>query len=71
MYKRGEARKIKTLEISFMRYSLVVNELLFIGTEEKMIYMIDTKTFEIVDAIETQQYVFSIASLDHGTIICG
>lgn len=47
-----------------MRYSLVVEDLLFIGTEEKMIYMIDTRTFEIVSSIETQQYVFSIAALD-------
>ena len=68
---RGETKKIKTLEISYMRYSLVVEDLLFIGTEEKMIYMIDTKTFEIVDRIETQQYVFSIAALDQNTIICG
>ncbi len=61
---RGEAKKIKTLEITYMRYSLVVEDLLFIGTEEKMIYMIDTRTFEIVSSIETQQYVFSIAALD-------
>lgn len=61
---RGEVKKIKTLEITYMRYSLVVEDLLFIGTEEKMIYMIDTRTFEIVSSIETQQYVFSIAALD-------
>lgn len=61
---RGELKKIKTLEITYMRYSLVVEDLLFIGTEEKMIYMIDTRTFEIVSSIETQQYVFSIAALD-------
>ena len=61
---RGEAKKIKTLEITYMRYSLVVEDLLFIGTEEKMIYMIDTRTFEIVSSIETQQYVFSIVALD-------
>lgn len=61
---RGEEKKIKTLEITYMRYSLVVEDLLFIGTEEKMIYMIDTRTFEIVSSIETQQYVFSIAALD-------
>ena len=53
VYKRGEARKIKTLEINFMRYSLVVGGLLFIGTEEKMIYMVETKSFEIVDRVET------------------
>ena len=61
---RGEAKKIKTLEITYMRYSLVVEDLLFIGTEEKMIYMIDTRIFEIVSSIETQQYVFSIVALD-------
>ena len=49
---RGEAKKIKTLDINYMRYSLVVEDLLFIGTEEKMIYMIDTRTFEIVSSIE-------------------
>ena len=53
VYKRGEARKIKTLDINFMRYSLVLGGLLFIGTEEKMIYMLETRTFEIVDRIET------------------
>jgi len=68
---RGQAKKIKTLDITYMRYSLVVGDLLFIGTEEKIIYMIDTTTFEIIDNIETQQYVFSIAALDETTIICG
>jgi hypothetical protein len=53
VYKRGEARKLKTLEINFMRYSLVVGGLLFIGTEEKMVYMVETKSFEIVDRLET------------------
>ena len=71
MYLRGQAKKIKTLDITYMRYSLVVEDLLFIGTEEKMIYMIDTTTFEIIDSVETQQYVFSIAALDETTIICG
>ena len=71
VFKRGEARKIKTLEISFMRYSLVVDDLLFIGTEEKTIYMLETRTFEILDRIETQHYVFSIAALAQNIIICG
>jgi hypothetical protein len=68
---RGEAQKIKTLEITYMRYSLVVDDLLFIGTEEKMIYMVDTISFEIIDRMHTQSYVFSIAALDRSTIVCG
>ncbi len=54
VYVRGQARKIKTLDISFMRYSLVLDNLLFIGTEEKMLYMVETDNFETVDRIETQ-----------------
>jgi hypothetical protein len=36
-----------------MRYSLVLDNLLFIGTEEKMLYMVETDNFETVDRIET------------------
>ena len=49
VFKRGDARKLKTLEIEYMRYSLVSDNLLFIGTEEKMLYMLDALTFEILD----------------------
>ena len=36
-----------------MRYSLVVDQLLFIGTEEKLLYMVDTQTFKILDKVAT------------------
>lgn len=36
-----------------MRCSLVHNEFLFIGTEEKFVYMIDNTTFDILDKLET------------------
>ena len=51
VYKRGDPRKIKTLDIDYMRYSLVVGSLLFIGTEEKMLFMLDALTFDIIDRI--------------------
>ena len=54
-----------------MRYSLVINKLLFIGTEEKLLYMVDATTFEILDRIETQSYIFSICKIDNNTVVCG
>ena len=71
MFKRGDARKAKTLDIEYMRYSLVVNDLLFIGTEEKMLYLVDALTFEILDRIMTQSYIFTMCVIDEDTIICG
>lgn len=68
---RGEPKKIKTLDITYMRYSLVVADLLFIGTEEKLLYLVDIQHFEILDRMETQSYVFSIAAIDKTTIVCG
>ena len=72
IFKRGESRKVKTLDIEYMRYSLVLdNSLLFIGTEEKMLYLVDAITFEILDRIMTQSYIFTICALDETTVICG
>ena len=71
VFKRGASRKIKTLDIEYMRYSLVINNLLFIGTEEKMLYLIDALTFEILDRIMTQSYIFTMCKIDDCTIVCG
>ena len=53
VFKRGDNRKIKTLDIEYMRYSLVMHNLLLIGTEEKMLYLVDALTFDILDRIMT------------------
>jgi len=71
VFKRGDPRKVKTLDIEYMRYSLVLDNLLFIGTEEKMLYMLDALTFEILDKIMTQSYIFTMCPLDRSTIACG
>ena len=71
VFKRGDPRKVKTLDIEYMRYSLVAGALLFIGTEEKMLYMLDALTFEILDKIMTQSYIFTLCMLDKTTIACG
>ena len=71
VYKRGDPRKMKTLDIEYMRYSLVSDNKLFIGTEEKMLYMLDALTFEILDKIMTQSYIFTLCMLDRNTIACG
>lgn len=62
---------MKTFDIEYMRYSLVVDNHLFIGTEEKLLYLIDTQSFEVVDRIQTQSYIFSIAKINKTTIVCG
>ena len=54
-----------------MRYSLVIGDLLFIGTEEKMVYLVNAYTFEVLDKLPTQSFVFTMAALDSKTIICG
>lgn len=41
IYQRGVEEKLKTLDISYMRASKQIGDLLFIGTEEKMLYLID------------------------------
>jgi len=54
-----------------MRFSIVVGGNLFIGTEEKLLYMVDAKTFSIVDKISTQNFVFTVSVIDKTTLICG
>ena len=71
IFKRGDARKVKALDIEYMRYSLLIDNMLFIGTEEKMLYLVDAVTFEILDRIMTQSYIFTMCELDQSTIICG
>lgn len=71
VFKRGDPRKIKTLDIEYMRYSLVLGDILFIGTEEKTLYMLDALTFELLDRIMTQSYIFTMQEIDMKTIICG
>ncbi len=71
VFKRGDARKVKTLDIEYMRYSLVLHNLLFIGTEEKMLYLVDALTFDILDRIMTQSYIFTMCRIDDMTIVCG
>lgn len=71
VFRRGDPKKFKTLDIEYMRYSLVLDNHLFIGTEEKMLYWVDMDTMEIVDKIETQSYIFSISKINQNTIVCG
>jgi hypothetical protein len=71
VFKRGDPKKVKTLDIEYMRFSLVIDNLLFIGTEEKMLFMLDALTFEILDRMETQSYIFTICKVDRTTIVCG
>jgi hypothetical protein len=53
IFRRGEPKRYKELDIEYMRYSLVIDQLLFIGTEEKLLYMVDTSSFKILDKIST------------------
>ena len=71
VFKRGNPRKVKTLDIDYMRYSLMTENLLFIGTEEKMLYMLDPLTFGILDRFMTQSYCFTMTMIDRNTIVCG
>ena len=71
VFKRGDPRKVKTLDIEYMRYSLVVGNLLFVGTEEKMLYLVDALTFELLDRIMTNSYIFTICAIDEQTVVCG
>ena len=47
VFKRGVKEKVKTLEIEYMRSSLSHNNYLFIGTEEKTLYLVNSEDFEI------------------------
>lgn len=51
IFKRGNQQRVKELDIEYMRFSLVVGQLLFIGTEEKLLYMVDSRNFNIIDKI--------------------
>ena len=68
---RGNMKKLKTLEVEYMRCSLHVKDVVFIGTEEKLCYMVETTNFSTLAKIATQSYVFSIALVDPKTIVCG
>jgi len=41
------------MDIEYMRCSLVLDRVFFVGTEEKLCYMIDTSTFEVLDKMST------------------
>lgn len=71
VYMRGNMKKLKTLEVEYMRCSLHVKDVVFIGTEEKLCYMVETTNFSTLAKIATQSYVFSIALVDPKTIVCG
>lgn len=71
VYKRGKQQKVKTLDIEYMRCSLVHGNFIFIGTEEKMLYLVDATNFTILDKMMTQSFVFTIALIDDHTIILG
>lgn len=71
VFKRGEQTKLKTLDIEYMRHSLVVDDVIFIGTEEKILYMVDVLEFNILDKIQTQNFIFAIQALSNDTVICG
>ena len=51
VYSRSSSKKVKTLDVEYMRYSIVMDGLLFIGTEEKILYMLDLQTFDVIDRI--------------------
>lgn len=53
VFQRGVDASVKTLDISYMRASRQVGNFLFIGTEEKMIYLVDITSFEILDSLPT------------------
>ncbi len=71
VFKLGTPYRVKELDIEYMRFSIVVGAHLFIGTEEKLLYMVETKNFNIVDKISTQNFVFTISMIDKSTLICG
>ena len=68
--KRNGGKK-KTLDIEYMRCSLVVGNLLLIGTEEKLVHLVDTKDLNVKDRTSTQSFVFSLILADHRTLLCG
>lgn len=71
VFKRGQNKRVKTLDIEYMRYSVKLGSRLFIGTEEKLLYLIDAVSFEILDRLQTQSYIFTLAQIDNDTVLCG
>jgi hypothetical protein len=71
VFRRGDPHKVKTFDIEYMRYSVVIENYLLIGTEEKLLYLIDVQTLELIDQIQTQSYIFSIAKINRNTVVCG
>ena len=71
VFSRSEQRKIKIINIALMRCSLVVEDLLFIGTEESNLHMLDAVSLEEYDHHQVRQSVFSICNLDEETVIVG
>ena len=71
VFKRGNNRRVKTLDIEYMRYSLKIGNRLFIGTEEKRLFLVDAVSFEILDSLQTQSYIFTLVQLDPDTVLCG
>lgn len=51
VFRKGDPKKIKTLDIEYMRHSYQDGDLLFIGTEEKILYLVDAQSFNILDQI--------------------
>lgn len=50
---------------------MVHERALFIGTEEKLLYMVDSDNFQILDRMPCQSYVFTIELIGSQTIVCG
>lgn len=53
VFRRNNPIKIKTLDIDYMRCSLVTESHIYIGTEEKMLFIVDVVNFNIVSSIMT------------------
>ena len=64
-------KEATTLSIEYMRCSHELGDYLFIGTEERMLYMIETNTLNVLEKINTQSYVFTILAIDHQTLVLG
>ena len=71
VFKRGNINRVKTLDIEYMRYSVKLGNRLFIGTEEKLLYLVDAVSFQILDRLQTQSYIFTMCQIDAETVLCG
>lgn len=61
VHKRGVEVVHKQLDIEYMRYSILHNRTLFIGSEEKQLYMLSWPSFTILAKITTQSFIFTMA----------